>query len=441
MPDILPYRHITDTCFADAIGAAGLKQSEFEAVLAQTATACGLLREQSRNGALPLLSLPAQTDDLPAIEAAAHRLRDGFDSVVVLGTGGSSLGGQTLTAIAQPVFGAGSGGDRVYFLQNVDSRSFEDLFRALDLRRTAFIVISKSGRTAETLAQFLVCLDVMRDAVDADRLARHFTVVTENTPNPLRRLAEHREMQIIDHDPDLGGRYSALSVTGLLPSAIAGLDPAAVRTGALAVLDVALATAAPKDCEPAIGAALNVALLRNRNITSTVLMSYGDALVPFGLWFRQLWAESLGKDGAGTTPIHAMGTMDQHSQLQLYLAGPNDKMYTFVVADSPAEGRSIGQGLESDEELDWLLGRTMDDLLGAAQRATAETLVKAGRPVRSFRLDALDGRAMGAMMMHFMLETIITAHLLDVDPFDQPAVEEGKRLARSYLEGITPRQS
>jgi glucose-6-phosphate isomerase len=168
------------------------------------------------------------------------------------------------------------------------------------------------------------------------------------------------------------------------------------------------------------------------------MLTYVDRLACFGLWYCQLWAESLGKQGKGTTPIRALGTVDQHSQLQLYLAGPADKLIT-VVMGAPAGGGPRYPRELGDPALAWLGGRTMGDLLDVSQRATAETLIRNGRPTRIIRVPKLDERALGALLMHFMLETIIAGHLLGVDPFDQPAVEEGKRLAREYLAEIEPR--
>jgi glucose-6-phosphate isomerase len=166
-------------------------------------------------------------------------------------------------------------------------------------------------------------------------------------------------------------------------------------------------------------------------------MPYADCLAPFAAWFVQLWAESLGKQGKGTTPIRALGTVDQHSQLQLYLAGPPDKMFTIVMGDTRDRGARYTHEALGDKSLDWLAGRTMGDLLDVSQRATADTLARNGRPVRVIKLGALDEFCLGALLMHFMLETIIAAELWQVDPFDQPAVEEGKVLARQYLKEMS----
>ena len=207
----------------------------------------------------------------------------------------------------------------------------------------------------------------------------------------------------------------------------------AVRTGATEVLKSSLEANSPAECEAAVGAAINVTLFREKGTTLTVIMPYADRLSNFGLWFQQLWAESLGKDGTGTTPIRALGTRDQHSQMQLYLDGPQDKMFTFLTLDVAKTGRPVCAANTSDPSLAYLNGRSMGDLLSAEQKATLTTLADHGCPTRIFRVSKLNEEILGALLMHFMLETIITAHLLGVNPFDQPAVEEGKRLTRYFL--------
>jgi glucose-6-phosphate isomerase len=423
------YRHLIEACLtgSDALGAA-----EFAAALSETAPALGDLARRHGDASLPLLRLPARRDDLKELVALAGEFRRRFDQILVLGTGGSSLGGQTLCALADLGFGPRPGTPRIVFLDNIDPASFAALFAALDFKRTGCIVISKSGGTAETLTQFAICLDQFRAAGRVD-VGDQFIAVTEPRDNVLRRLAKDYGIRTLDHDPGIGGRFSVLSNVGLLPALIAGLDGAALRAGAAQVLDATLAAREPRAAEPALGAALNVALLRHRGITQAVIMPYCDRLAHFGLWFRQLWAESLGKSGTGTTPIRALGTVDQHSQLQLYLAGPRDKLFTLIMLDVAGTGGAVSAEFAGDPALAYLAGRTMGDLLDAEQRATAESLIRQGRPVRVMHLKALDEAALGALLMHFMLETIIAAHLLGVDPFDQPAVEEGKVLARQYL--------
>ena len=429
----MPYIQDIDGCFADALGGHGLAREPYRTLLAETAPALEALRASHADGSRPMLRLPAATDDLAALAPVAAAHRDRFAEVVVLGTGGSSLGGQTLCALADAGFGPRPGAPRLRFVDNVDPYTIDLLTERSDLAHTGFIVISKSGSTAETLTQFFVCYAAVAKRVGRQQAASHFTAITEPGDNVLRRLGGTLGISVLDHDPRLGGRYSVLSLVGLLPAMIAGLDAAAVRAGAAEVLAPVLAGKPPESAAPAIGAALSVGLLRHAGAVSTVLMPYVDRLAYLGLWFRQLWAESLGKQGNGTTPINALGTVDQHSQLQLYLDGPRDKMFTVVMLDCAGRGAAVDPALAGDKSLAYIAGRTVGDLMDAEQRATAATLIRHGRPTRIFRLAALDERVMGALMMHYMLETIIAAHLLGVDPFDQPAVEEGKVLTRQSL--------
>ena len=427
------YRQVIDGCLARTIGEHGLPEPVFASILADTAPALDMLRQSHTDGSLPLLTLPETHDDLPAIAERARYHRDRAEDVVVLGTGGSSLGGQSLYALADAGFGPSGGAPRLHFMDNIDPHSFDHLFRALDLADTDFVVISKSGGTAETLTQFVILLAALEDAVGPARAAEHVTVITEPGDNPLRQMAVEWDMTVLDHDPGLGGRYSALSLVGLLPAAIAGLDIGQVRDGAHAVLHGCLNAVSPDANPPAVGAALQVGLSRECGAATTVLMPYTDSLACFARWFRQLWAESLGKNGKGTTPVAALGTVDQHSQLQLYLDGPRDKMFSLIFGDVAGTGRPVEADLVADPALGYLAGHRMGDLLDAEQRATAETLIGNGRPTRIFQLGRVDEATLGALMMHFMLETVIAAHLLGVDPFDQPAVEQGKVLARRYL--------
>jgi len=432
------YRHLTDTCLAAAIGDNGLSEDAFTRSLLAAAPAHDRLCQLVESGELPFLGIAAGIDDLaplrPLVDDWGGRLRE----VLVLGTGGSSLGGQTLYALRDRGFGPAGGGPRLHFLDNVDPHTLAALLGAIDLKRTGIIAISKSGGTAETMAQALVLLPALAEAVGPDSLPAHAVAITEATPNPLRALAERHGVPCFDHDPRIGGRFSVLSLVGLLPAMLAGLDVAALRRGAHEVLRVTVKAGRVEDSAPATGAAIAMALLHERKISQSVLLTYNDRLATFGLWYRQLWAESLGKDGTGTTPIRALGTADHHSQLQLYLAGPRDKLFTMIMPESAGQGPVMDAESAKAVGSDSLAGHAYGDLLDAAARATAETLARNGRPVRLLRIARLDEATLGALIMHFMLETIVAADLLGVNAFDQPAVEEGKILARDYLSKSTP---
>ena len=319
------YQHLTDHCLAARIGDHGLGEAELERQLALAGEALTRIRRAKDVGELPVLDLPARRDDLGACVAAAERLAAACQDVIVLGTGGSSLGGKTITALADRGFGPAPGRPKLHFAENVDPDSFAALLSALDPARSGAVVISKSGGTAETVMQFLALLPRLAATAGPEGLAGRVVAVTEPADNPLRALAVQHGLTILDHDPGVGGRFSALSVTGVVPALLAGLDPVALRRGAGVVLEQCLGAGDPAAAPPALGAALSVGLLAERRIGTTVLMPYLDRLADFGLWYRQLWAESLGKGGAGTTPIRALGTVDQHSQLQLYLDGPADR--------------------------------------------------------------------------------------------------------------------
>jgi glucose-6-phosphate isomerase len=426
------YDHEIEGCLAETIGDNGLEEDELDGVLGRAESALAELKRRCQTGALPALRIAGKRDDLTALGELADEFRRRFADVLVLGIGGSSLGGQTVTALADLGFGPRPGAPRLHFIENIDPASVAALFAAIDPAKTGVVAISKSGATAETLAQLLAVLDWLRQSLGA-AAADRCIALTEPRDNPLRRLAVAQKMRLLDHDPGIGGRYSVLSTVGILPALIAGLDAAALRQGAATVLDQTLAATEARQSPPALGAALAVGLAEHRSIDITVLMPYIDRLAPFGLWYRQLWAESLGKNGLGTTPVGALGAVDQHSQLQLYLAGPADKLFTLITLEQAGAGPSLPAELATDPALAYLAGKRLGDLLVAEQRATATSLLRQGRPTRMIRLARLDEERLGALIMHFMLETILAADLLDVDAFSQPAVEDVKVLARQYL--------
>jgi glucose-6-phosphate isomerase len=424
------YRQSIDDALEGSIGAKGLSQKSLDAAMAELRPALDKIRHWHQSNELPLLKLPARRDDLDALKTHADRFAK-FEHVVVMGSGGSSLSGKTLVALKDQGFGPVPGRPKLWFLDNVDPATFATLLERLPLARTGFIAISKSGGTPETIAAFLTLTAALEAKLGKAALATNVLAITESADNPLRRQATSMGCTILEHDPKVGGRYSALSLVGMLPAMIAGLDCAAVREGAASVLDPVLAANDVAGIAPALGAALSVGLAREKGINITVLMPYVDRLNTFGSWYRQIWAESIGKQGVGTTPAIALGTVDQHSQVQLYLDGPADKLFTFLIQDTAGQGATLRPG--GDKALEYLTGHTMGDLLQAEADATATATVQAKRPTRVIRVAEVDERTIGALMMHFILETIFAAHLWKIDAFDQPAVEQGKVLTRQYL--------
>jgi glucose-6-phosphate isomerase len=423
---------------AENVGPHGVAPKDFDAALQRTEKALDWLRAGHANGSLPHLKIPEERGDLAAIEGAAKRLCDGASDIVFLGTGGSSLGGQTLLQLAgHNVPGIGTLRDkpRLHFLDNLDPQTFGEMLGKLPLATTKFVAISKSGGTGETLMQTMAVLDAIKRAGLEAKIPELLLGLSEPAKaggkNGLRTMLEQFKVPMLDHHTGIGGRYSVLTNVGLLPAAVAGLDIAAIRTGAARAVAPVLAKKAAGDVPSAVGAALSIALAPTKPIT--VLMPYADRLAWLSRWYVQLWAESLGKDGNGTTPLAAVGPVDQHSQLQLFIAGPRDKLFTIVTVGAKGKGPRMPADLARLCGEDALGGKTIGDLVAAQGRATAETLAKNGCPVRTIHIDAVNEAAMGELLMHYMLETMIAAQLLGVDAFDQPAVEEGKILAKRYI--------
>ena len=429
-----------DLALESAVGGEGISDAALNDALKRSEGALDWLRARHADGGLRLLHLPAERADIAAVQEAAKTLKAGATDIVFLGTGGSSLGGQTLAQLAGyavPGIGALRDGPRIHFMDNLDPLSFDALLKKLPLATSRFVAISKSGGTGETLMQTMAALSACKAAGLQSRIGELFLGLSEPVKggkrNALRDLLEPEGVAFLEHDTGVGGRFSGLTNVGLLPAAILGLDIVALREGAAKALAPVLAKQPAREVPSVLGAALSIALAESKGKTISAVMAYADKLEKFAKWYVQLWAESLGKDGKGTTPIAALGPVDQHSQLQLFIAGPRDKLFTVLTTGVAGKGPVIDADLAKRAGEADFAGKTIGDLVAAQGRATAETLAKNGCPVRTFHLDTIDETSLGELLMHFMLETIIAAHLIGVDAFDQPAVEEGKILAKTYL--------
>jgi glucose-6-phosphate isomerase len=418
------YTQTIDSAFDDTVGSNGVSRRRFDLWQRALTLTIPQLNDNLPDEAETIFALSERTDDLLEIEEVAASIANRFHTLVVVGMGGSSLSGETLACLAKP------SRVKLRFVDNIDPHSIGSLVTTIDWRGTAFLVVSKSGRTLETLAQIAVLLRHAKQRLTD--YARHFSIITVTNGNPLHTLAKAHGMRVIAHDPKLGGRFSVLSAVGLIPAAAAGLDIRALRMGAC---DVLKENFDGGETTPAVdSAALHMALIE-KNIRMNVTMHYCDRLAGLASWYRQCWGESLGKCKMVSTPLRARGATDQHSQLQLYLDGPKDKFFTMLMLDCVGAGESIDYDGNNDIRLDLLKNRTLGDLMDAEQRATFETLVKNNCPVRCITLKKLNEATLGALLMHFSLEVIFTAKLLGINAFDQPAVEQGKTLALHYLAG------
>ena len=431
-----PFTHNAHHCYADSIGAAGQTPSSLRPDIEKATAKLDAIRSALGKDAIyDCVAAALWRDDLPELERIAADYRARFDDVILIGIGGSALSARALAAIAKPgsaralVAIAKPGACRLHVLANLQPDRLEGLLGAVDPARTGVIAISKSGSTVEVLAQLVIVLANLAAKIGRDAVSKRVTAIAVPGESALRRMAQTWRFPVLDHPAAVAGRYSVLTLVGMLPALILGLDVGAIRRGAAAVMEQVTGTVAPAS----EGAALMTAFYR-ADMPISVLLPYDERLSWFSRWYAQLWAESLGKSGMGMTPVTALGPIDQHSQLQLYLDGPADKVFTVLVTDFEGQGlRVAADQIDGIDALSYLRDRTIGDIVSASARATVETLVAHQRPVRVIALPTLNEEVMGGLFMHFILETILTADLWGVDPFDQPAVDEGKVRARDYL--------
>jgi glucose-6-phosphate isomerase len=420
--------------------AGGLARADLDGVAPAASAAFEAFEARRRSGEVGFADLAADGSAAAESAALARELLARFDNLVVLGIGGSSLGGRAIvSALCHPFHNLlpreRRRAMRIFFPDNSDPATFEALLGTLDLAETCFATITKSGGTAETMAQHLAlrerCLARFGEQGYRDRCV----LVTDPAKGALRAIARAEGLRALSVPANVGGRFSALSAVGLLPAAAAGVDLTELLAGA-ASMERRCRAAAPSE-NPALLYAATLHLLdRRRGRHIHVLMPYADGLRDAGDWFVQLWAESLGKrTDVGPTPFRAVGATDQHSSLQLMVEGPRDKAVTIVRVARPRADVAlvVPDGYRPHAEIAYLDGHTMGELIEAERRATDAALRKAGRPTLSIELPRLDARSMGELVMLLELATAYAGGLYGVDAFDQPGVEAGKRYAQGLL--------
>lgn len=425
-------------CFDAAAG--GLTRSDLDAVEGAAKAVFDQFDARRRSGEIGFPDLPAQRGLAEETVALARALDAKFDNLVVLGIGGSSLGGKALlSALAHPQHNllptGRRTGMRVFFPDNSDPSTFDGLLSALDLADTCFATITKSGGTAETMAQHLSLRERCIVQFGMDGYRERCVLVTDPTKGALRKIAVSDGLRALGVPPNIGGRFSALSPVGLLPVASAGIDVLALLDGAGAMEARCRSGSVRENPALLLAAALHLSDVK-RGKRIHVFMPYADGLRDLSDWFVQLWAESLGKsEQVGPTPFRAVGATDQHSSIQLMMEGPKDKVVTFVRVASPRADVKINvpDVYREHAEFAYLDGHTMGALLDAELVSTEAALRHAGRPTIRITLPRLDARAMGELVMLLELTTAYAGGLYGVNPFDQPGVEAGKRFTQGLL--------
>lgn len=423
---------------AKAVGSDnGLSKSDIDAVERATPKGHDQIQRWRKSEDAIFYDIVADDSQLAGIAEKASEVAESFDDIVVLGIGGSALGLRCAAQALLPPFwnlrtrAERKNHPRLFVCDNIDPETISNLFDWLDLKRTCFTVISKSGGTTETASQMLLAIERLKGQM-GDGWKKHVVAITDPKSGHLRELADKEGLATFAIPPKLGGRFSVLCPVGLFPAACVGIDVKSLVGGAR---EMAARCGEPViETNPAYqigGYSYWMDTRKHKNMS--VMLPYSDALMLTADWYAQLWAESLGKDGKGQTPVKALGATDQHSQVQLYMEGPADKVFTFVGADSfrtPAESTTID---EAKGAYEYLLGKDLGTIINAEREATTEALARHGRPSISVTLPKIDAHHLGEFFMLYETATAFAGALYEINPFNQPGVELGKKITREIL--------
>jgi len=419
---------------ADLDGMAETVRSEHERISAE-----------HRSGVQRWQDLPDDTVLADEVAAFAQDARPRFTDFILIGIGGSSLGAiATIQALTHPFRNLlppeRRNGPRFFVLDNPDPEKVAATLSTVNLSTTLINVVSKSGQTAETAANFLVARDALINAVGRDKARDQIVATTDPEEGLLRQLADQEEYRTFPVPPGVDGRQTVLSAVGLLPAALAGVDIHGLLAGAAAMRERAI-SADLRDNPAYLLAALSVLADTKHGKSMLVTMPYADGLFGLADWFRQLWAESLGKrlsvDGevvhAGQTPIKALGAIDQHSQIQLYTEGPNDKLVQLIAVGEYRDAVRIPDPPASMPELSYFSGGELGQLLDRERAATAWALTQAQRPNLTMTTPVIDAFALGEFFYMLQLQTVMAGALYRINPFGQPGVEAGKNATYALM--------
>ena len=382
-----------------------------------------------------------QGEIVEKIEKVAQRVRENFDTFVVLGIGGSALGPiavqQALNHLHYNELPAEK--PRLYVEDNIDPERMQALLDVIDVKTTCFNVITKSGATAETMSQYLTISELLKKEV-GDKWADHIIATTDTEKGNLIKLAKEHGFELFYIPATVGGRFSELCPVGLLPAAVCGIDIRAMLEGA-AAMDARCKSDNVWDNPALLEAVLQYICMEDMGINVQVTMPYADSLKYMADWFCQLWAESLGKNvtrkgmacNHGQTPVKSLGVTDQHSQLQLYTEGPYDKVITFLKVENFRTQSPIPHGCEEFPDVAFLGGKSLNQLIEAGRQGPEYALYKKGRMSQTITLPEVNAHTLGQLIFFYEMTTAYTGELLDIDAFNQPGVEESKIASYAVL--------
>jgi len=427
----------------------GISIEEINSYTEKTALIHKKISERRKKGELPFYELPYKKEDVKLIKNTAATLQkelgQDFENLLVIGIGGSSLGGiALLKALTHPFYNLLSGEvrktPRVFYLENIDADEIAGLFDILNPEKTVVNIISKSGTTAEPVANFLVVQRFMTERLGKEEFSKRVVVTTDPKKGELRKIARDSGFKTLDIPEGVGGRFSVLSSVGLFPAWIAGIDIDALLEGAT-FMDKLCKTDDLHHNPAYMNAVIHYHLHTRKGVNIAVLMPYSNALSTIADWYRQLLAESLGKQYAlsgeivyaGQTPVKATGVIDQHSQVQLYREGPFDKLITILSVDNLKNFLNIPALYQEYDGISYLGGHTINELLNAEKKATVLALIKSGRPVIEITVPEINPYTLGQLLFFYEVQTIFGGYLYNVNSLDQPGVEAGKHYTYGML--------
>lgn len=378
------------------------------------------------------------------VKEFASMVEGRFDNILVLGIGGSALGGLAVTeALLKPYWNLltqeqRNGLPRIFFLDNIDPDSINGLLQVLDLKKTLVNVITKSGDTAETMSQYMIIKDLMEKEL-GDNYRRNIVATTDKKMGILRQLADQEGYKTFFVPDDVGGRFSVFSAVGLLPFALVGLDIDQLMNG-IKDMDLALKNTDINQNIAAQGALIQYLLDTKKGKNLSVMMPYSSRLKYVSDWYVQLWAESLGKEinnngekvNVGPTPIKALGATDQHSQIQLYNEGPNNKVITFIRVENFDTTLEIPHIFEYTG-IGYLGGKTINDLINAEADSTRVALADYSRPTMTLSIEKVDEYNLAQLLYMLEVQTAIAGELYNINTFNQPGVEQAKNYTYALM--------
>jgi len=430
-------------------GPAGIDYEEIVSYKKKSSEIHALLTSKRDEGSLAFYELPYQADEVSTVKETADSLRDEmgerFENLLVIGIGGSSLGGiALLKALTHPFYNelpqTFRKTPRVYYAENIDPDEIKGLFDILDPDKTVINIISKSGTTAEPMANFLLFQKFLSEKIGDDNFNRQVIATTDPDLGTLREIANAQGWRTLNVPEGVGGRFSVLSPVGLFPAYIAGIDIDALLEGA-ALMDSVCSSQDLLKNPAYINAVIHYHLHTRKGVNMAVLMPYSTALAEISGWYRQLLAESLGKKYgltgevvyAGQTPIKSVGAVDQHSQIQLYREGPFDKIITVLGVENFNNFLNIPSLYSQYEGLGYLGGHTLNELFEVEKKATVLALVKSGRPNIEITLPEINPYTIGQLLYMYEVQTVFAGYLYGINSLDQPGVEAGKQYTYGML--------